>query len=141
MSNATPPPPQRSDASIRELLAQLTVDISRLISGQIELLKAELKQSAASAGSAFGLIAVAILIFGVGVFFLFFAIAFGLNHLGLPMWASFAIVTLFLFLFGALLLALGSRKAKKIKGPERAAAQAEKTKQAFEDAATGALTK
>lgn len=141
MSYTDPTQQDRSEPTIRELIAQITLDISKLISTQIELVKAELSAAAQSAASVFGLIAAALLIFGIAVFFFFFAVAFGLNHLGLPMWASFAIVTLFLILLGALLLFVGIRRAKKIKGPERSAAQMEMTKQAFEDAATNALIK
>lgn len=141
MSSLGQDPSDKSNATIRELLAQVTIDISKLISTQIELVKAELKQSASNAGAAFGLMAAALLVFSVAIFFFFFFVAFLLNHFGLPMWASFLIVTGFLVLVGLIMLIIGIRQAKKIRGPERAAAQMEMTKQAFEDAATSALTK
>lgn len=140
MTSTNQSPDGRVDPSVRELVAQAALETSKLVSTQIELTKAELKESAAQAGATFGMIIAGLMFFSLAGFFFFFMVAFALNQLGLPMWASFGIVTLFLLIVGAILLLVGKKHASKIKGPERSAAQMELTKQAFEDATTSALT-
>ena len=109
------------------------------MSAQVELAKAEIRQSAQQAGAAFGLIAFAIAVIGMGGIFLLVTIAYVLVQLGLPVWAGFGIVTLVLFIVGLILLIVGRGHAKKVKGPERAVEQMEITKKTFSDQARATI--
>lgn len=128
-------PNGKVDPSVRELVLTVADNATALVSAQVELAKAEMKQSAREAGAAFGLIAVALVIMGLGGIFLLVTLAYVLVQLGLPVWAGFGIVTLLLFVVGAILLLVGNAHSKNVKGPERAQAQFEMTAQAFTDQA------
>ncbi|MFA7265423.1 MAG: phage holin family protein [Candidatus Nanopelagicales bacterium] len=123
------------DPSVRELVLTVADNATALVSAQVELAKAEMKQSAQQAGAAFGLIAFAVAVIGIGAIFLLVTLAYVLVALGLPVWAGFGIVTLLLFVAGAILLVAGKAHAKKVKGPERAQAQMEITAKTFGDTA------
>ena len=90
-------PNGKVDPSVRELVLTVADNASALVSAQVELAKAEIRQSAQQAGAAFGLIAFAIAVIGMGGIFLLVTIAYVLVQLGLPVWAGFGIVTLVLF--------------------------------------------
>lgn len=124
-------PDGKVDPSVRDLVLTVADNASTLISAQVELAKAEIRQSAQQAGAAFGLIAAAAALLGIGGIFLLVTIAYVLVQLGLPVWAGFGIVTAVLFIVGLILMLIGRGRAKKVKGPERAKAQLELTKQAF----------
>lgn len=139
MSTSFTDPDGKVDPSVRSLVLTVADNAAALVSAQVELAKAELKQSAQQAGAAFGLIAVAVGTLLIGLIFLLVTIAYVLVQLGLPTWAGFGIVTLFLFVLGAVLLLLGKAHSEKVKGPERAAAQFEITAQAFGDKARNTI--
>jgi hypothetical protein len=132
-------PNGKVDPSVRELVLTVADNASALVSAQVELAKAEIRQSAQQAGAAFGLIAFAIAMIGMGGIFLLVTIAYVLVQLGLPVWAGFGIVTLVLFIIGLILLVVGRGHAKKVKGPERAAEQIEITKKTFSDQARATI--
>lgn len=132
-STVTNAPDQVAEPTVRELVVSATADISTLVSDQIELTKTEIKESAAQAGSAFGMIAGAVVAAGLGVIFLLVTIAYVLVAFGLPVWAGFGIVTLFLLIVGAILGLVGKKHAEKVKGPERAIKQFNETKQALSE--------
>jgi len=131
MSIQTSDRDQVAEPTIRELIGSATRDVTTIVSCQVELAKAELRDSARQAGSAFGLLAVAGL-FGLLAFvFLLVTLAYVLVQVGLPTWAGFGIVTLLLILVAAILAGVGKKHAVKIKGPERTVAQLEQTGQAL----------
>ena len=132
-------PNGKVDPSVRELVLTVADNASALVSAQVELAKAEIRQSAQQAGTAFGLIAFAIAVIGMGGIFLLVTIAYVLVQLGLPVWAGFGIVTLVLFIIGLILLVVGRGHAKKVKGPERAVEQMEITKKTFSDQARATI--
>lgn len=122
---------QNSEPGIVELVRSAAADTTELVKQQIELTKTEIQQSVKTAGSSFGLLAAGGAIIGMGAIFLLVTIAYVLVQLGLPTWAGFGIVTLFLFLVGAILLLVGRKRAKSVHGPERSVAALEATKATF----------
>lgn len=114
--------------TISELVRSATTDVSQLVNGQIELTKAELRTSAGEAKSTFGLLAVAGLFGFLTLVFLLVTLAWGLAQLGLPNWAAFGIVSLILLVITAVTGLLGKKHAEKIRGPERAMAELEKSR-------------
>lgn len=132
-------PDGKVDPSVRELVLTVADNASALVSAQVELAKAEIRQSAKQAGSAFGLIAAAVTMLGLAGIFLLVTLAYVLVQLGLPVWAGFGIVTVLLILIGLILFLVGQRHAKKVKGPERAIEQMEITKETFAEQARSTI--
>lgn len=121
-------PRQQTEPSIRHLISSAASDVSTLVSDQIALTKAEIKDSTKEAGNTFGLLIAAGVIGLIGAIFLLVTVAYVLVELGLPTWAGFGIVTLVLLLVAAVLGILGKRHADRVRGPERAKAQLAETK-------------
>ncbi len=119
---------KQTDPGIIELVRSAAADTTELVKQQIELTKAEVKENVKTAGSSFGMLAVGAAVLGMGGIFLLVTIAYVLVQLGLPVWAGFGIVTLFLFIVGAILVLVGRNKAKNISGPERSIAALDATK-------------
>lgn len=122
---------QPAEPTVRELIGTATQDVTTMLSAQVELAKAELRESAKQAGAAFGLVAVAAVVGLLGIVFLLVTIAYVLVELGLQTWAGFGIVTLLLFVVAVILAAVGKRHADRIKGPELTIGQLDATRQAF----------
>lgn len=119
---------KQTDPGVIELVRSAAADTTELVKQQIELTKAEVSQTVKTAGSSFGLLAVGAAILGIGAIFLLVTIAYVLVQLGLPVWAGFGIVTLVLFIIGAILVLVGRKRAKSIHGPERSMAALDATK-------------
>lgn len=115
------------DAGLGEIVSALTRDMQDLVTGQVELAKAEFKQSARSAATGGGLFAGAAVLAVFGIFFLFLTIGFALNAAGLSTWLSFLIVTVLLLTVGGVLAGIGMRNVKRVQGPERTIASARAT--------------
>lgn len=122
---------QNSDPGIVALVRSAAADTTELVKQQIELTKTEIQQSVKTAGSSFGILAAGGVIIGLGAIFLLVTIAYVLVQLGLPTWAGFGIVTLFLFIVGAILMIVGRKRAKNVSGAERSVAALEATKATF----------
>lgn len=123
MSTYPPGTDPTNDPTVRELVASATADIGRIVSGQIELAKLEMQESARSAGKAAGLVAGALYVLTLFVFFALFTIAYVLVQVGLPVWAGFGIVAVALLVLTVILAAIAKSQAAKVKGPERTVAQ------------------
>lgn len=119
------------EASIRGLVKSVASDAQRLMKTQAELATTEVKATSGEAGKTGGLFAGAAVFAAVGGLFLLITIAWVLVALGLPTWAGFGIVTLVLFLLAVILGLVGRSHAKKIKGPELAKLEWERTRQAL----------
>ncbi|MEZ5184331.1 MAG: phage holin family protein [Candidatus Nanopelagicales bacterium] len=119
---------KQTEPGIIELVRSAAADTTELVKQQIELTKAEVKENVQKAGSSFGMIAVGASIVLVGLLFLLVTIAYVLVELGLPVWAGFGIVTLFLLIVGAIITVVGIRRAKTVQGPERSMAALDATK-------------
>ena len=106
-----------SDASIGTLVAGIQQDITRLVRGELELAKAELRESAGRAGAGAGMLGAAAFLALLAVVLISIALGYGLVALGLhPGWA-FLIVAVFYLIVAAILVLLGRRRFEQIQGP------------------------
>ena len=120
-----------SDASIGALVAGIQQDLTALVRGQMELAKAELRDSAARAGVGAGLIAAAAFLVLLAVVLISVALAYGLVALGLhPGWA-FLIVAGFYILLAVLLGLLARNRFTRIQPPVRVQRVAARTREAL----------
>lgn len=123
--------PYRDDPTIGKLVTDVTRDVSTLVTKEIQLAKSELKVSLTNAGTGAGLFGAAAFLSLLAVVMLSISLAYFLVLAGLgPHWA-FLIVTGGYLLIAALLGFVGYHKVRKVKGPERAIAQAQEIPKAF----------
>ncbi|MHC6595250.1 phage holin family protein, partial [Arthrobacter sp. C152] len=103
------------NASLGELLGDVTRDLSTLLRQEVELAKAEAKQSATRAGKGAGMLAGA----GVGghfvLLFLSLALMFALGALMPLGWAALLVAVIWAII-AAVLAATGRKELKQIKG-------------------------
>lgn len=121
MSSQIPEPPpsaahvKADNASIGELLGDVTRDLSTLMRQEVELAKAELKQTATRAGKGAGMLAGA----GVGghfvLIFLSLALMWALGAIMALGWAAL-IVAVIWAIIAAVLASIGRKELKQIKG-------------------------
>jgi hypothetical protein len=113
-------PSAADEASIGELVATASRDVSLLIRQEVELAKLEIKSAAASAGLGVGFLGGA----GFLGFFAFFAITlaagFGINAAGIGLAYSFLLVTAGYLIIAGLLALFGVARLKKVGPPKRA---------------------
>jgi uncharacterized membrane protein YqjE len=118
-------PKSGADASIGELMSQLSAQTSRLVRDEMRLAQKELQQSVKHAGVGAGLISAAGLLAVIGLMTLV-AAAVAALALVLPVWAAAVIVAVVLFI-GAGIAALFSRKqAEEITPPVAESAESVK---------------
>ena len=94
---------RQQERSIGELFGDLTRDMSTLIRQETQLATTEMTQKAARAGKSAGVLVGGALIAYAGFFALLWAIVYGLNAFGLPIWASFLIVAIIVLAIGAIM--------------------------------------
>jgi hypothetical protein len=82
------------DRSLGELVASATRDLSQLVHKEVELAKVEIKKDIAAAGKGAGLFGGAGLTGLFALFFLSFALVYGISGLGLDLGWAFLIVGL-----------------------------------------------
>ena len=121
MSSQIPEPPpsaahvKADNASIGELLGDVTRDLSTLMRQEVELAKAELKQSTSRAGKGAGMLAGA----GIGghfvLLFLSLALMWALGAI-MPLGWSALIVAVIWAIIAAVLASIGRKELKQIKG-------------------------
>jgi len=109
------------------MISGVTQDISTLLRGEIELVKAEISQQARTAAQGSGLLVGAAVVAGTGALFLLLTLAWLLDE-WLPTWAAFGIVTLLLIITAVILGLVGRKQLEKIKGLEASPESIEKTK-------------
>jgi Putative Actinobacterial Holin-X, holin superfamily III len=128
-----------AEPAVGEIIKGMTNDVKLLVRDQVELAKTELVPTAKKAGMGAGLFGAAgyFVICALGI--LYFAAAFGLVAAGLSEWLAFLIVGAVLLLIAAVLGGIGYAFVRKIKGPERTVAQANKTVAEVKAAAEHAL--
>ena len=105
--------------TIVDLVRSAAEDGATLVREEIELAKAELRESAQRAGTGAGMFAAAGFLAFTAWFVLTFAAAFGLVALGLPVWAGMLIVAVVYLLIAGVLGMLGRREVQKVRGLER----------------------
>jgi F0F1-type ATP synthase assembly protein I len=106
--------PKRPDASLGELLSEMTSDLSTLFRKEIELAKTEARDEASRAGKAAGMLGVAGLSAWLALVMLSLALAWLLDQ-GLNTALSFAIVGLLWAIAAAVLVTSGRRKLAELK--------------------------
>jgi len=121
MSSQIPEPPpsaahvKADNASIGELLGDVTRDLSTLMRQEVELAKAELKQTTTRAGKGAGMLAGA----GIGghfvLLFLSLALMWALGAIMALGWAAL-IVAVIWAIIAAVLASVGRKELKQIKG-------------------------
>ncbi|MFP5313418.1 MAG: phage holin family protein [Actinomycetes bacterium] len=121
MSSQIPEPPpsaahvKADNASLGELLGDVTRDLSTLMRQEVDLAKAELKQSTSRAGKGAGMLAGA----GVGghfvLLFLSLALMWALGAVMALGWAAL-IVAVIWAIIAAVLATIGRKELKQIKG-------------------------
>jgi hypothetical protein len=103
------------NASLGELLGDVTRDLSTLMRQEVELAKAEAKQSATRAGKGGGMLAGAGVAGHFVLLFLSLALMFGLGALMPLGWAA-VIVAVIWAIIAAILASIGRKELKQIKG-------------------------
>lgn len=123
-------PVKDTDPTIGSLVSDASRDISTLISKEIQLAKSELKVSVKAGGTGIGLFAAAGFLAVLAIIMLSVAVAYLIhwNGSGLDLHWAFLIVFAFYLLLAAGLVAVGVKKVKQVRGPERAIYQAQETK-------------
>jgi len=121
MSSQIPEPPpsaahmKADNASLGELLGDVTRDLSTLMRQEVELAKAELKQTTSRAGKGAGMLAGA----GIGghfvLLFLSLALMWALGAI-MPLGWSALIVAVIWAIIAAVLASTGRKELKQIKG-------------------------
>jgi uncharacterized membrane protein YqjE len=110
------PPESRTDAgdtSIGELIGNISNDMSQLFRQEVELAKVELKQEAAKAGKAGGMLGGAAFAGYLAVVLLSFAVVFGLSNVMDPGWAALIVAVIWAAV-GAVLFASGRKQLKTV---------------------------
>ena len=108
-----------TDASLGELVAHATQDLSQLLRQELALAKLELKKEAVNAGKGAAMLGGA---GGAGLFalvFLSIAAAYAISWLGIPLGWGFFVVGFLYLLVAAVLALLGGKNLKKVGPPER----------------------
>ena len=113
--------------SIGDLVSDASKHVSTLIQGEIELAKLELRSSVKNAGTGAGMFAGAVVLLVFSLTFLFISLAEGFVALGVPRWLAYFLVFLILAIVVAILVWLGMKKVKRVKGPERTIATSRET--------------
>jgi hypothetical protein len=98
-------------ASVGELVSQISGDLSTLVRQEIALARAEMTQEAKKAGKAGGLLGGAGFAAYLLALFASFAVAHALDEV-MPLWAAFAIVAA---VYGVIALVLYTRGRKQLK--------------------------
>lgn len=120
-----PEPVLDTDPTIGRLVTDASRDISGLISKEIALAKSELKVSVKAGGLGVGLFAAAGFVAVLAIIMLSVAIAYFIhwNGSGLSLHWAFLVVFGFYLLVAGLLVLVGIRKVKQVRGPEKAMRQ------------------
>lgn len=115
------------ERTVGQLVADATHDVQGIVRSEIALAKAEVSSGAKVMGKGAGLLGGAAFVGLLGLVFLFHTLARVLD-IWLPISASYAIVTLLLFVVAAVLGLLGKKALDKAKpAPSRAIAEAKQT--------------
>jgi membrane protein implicated in regulation of membrane protease activity len=125
--------PLQDEPTIGRLVSDASRDISSLLQKEIQLAKSELKVSFKNGGTGVGLFAGALffLVMGLIMFSVGLAYLLNWNGEGLDLHWAFMVVFVFYLLVAGLLGFIGYRKVRKVRGPEKAIAEAQKTKAAL----------
>ena len=113
-SAADPTKPLEPDSSLGELLSRLTTDFSELVATQVELAKVEIKEEVAQAGKGAGLLTGSGLAAYIGITFLSFAAAWGLDEV-MPAAVAFLLVALAWLVAAGFLYTTGRKQLRAVR--------------------------
>jgi Putative Actinobacterial Holin-X, holin superfamily III len=116
-----------SDQSLGQLVSSVTTNASSLVRLEIELAKSEIQQQVKQGAVGGGLAAVAGVLVLLAIVLLSIAAALGLATV-LATWAAFLIVGGAYLLIAIVLVLVGVRRFKRVRGPKRASAALAETK-------------
>jgi hypothetical protein len=102
-----------AETSVGELIGNISDDLTRLFRQEVELAKAELRQEAAKAGKAAGMLGGAGFAGYLGVVLLSFALVFALGNVMDLGWAALIVAAIW-GVIGAVLYANGRKKLKTV---------------------------
>ncbi len=108
-----------SDASLGELVAHATADLSSLLRQEVALAKVEIKQEVVSAGKGAGMLGGAGFAGLFALVFLSISAAYGISWLGVPLGCAFFAVGALYLVAAAVLGLLGKKNLGKVGAPER----------------------
>jgi uncharacterized membrane protein YqjE len=109
--------------TLSDLVRTAAADGATIVRSQIELAKAEMRETAQRTGKGAGLLGGAALLALTAWFLLSVGAAFGLVAAGLPVWAALLIVAVVYLLIAAVLGLLGRRELNRAKPLERTKAE------------------
>lgn len=115
MSDATPSEQKAATNSLGDLLGEVTQDLSTLMRQELELAKAELRQSATRAGKGAGMLGAAGYAALMAIFFLSVALWWALGQLVGLGWSA-VIVAIIWGVIALVLYLQGRKQLQKIKG-------------------------
>ena len=118
--NPTPSEQQAANSSLGELLGEVTRDLSELMRQEINLAKAELKESGTRAGKGAGMLGGAGYAALMAIFFLSIALWWAIGHLVGLGWSA-VIVAVIWGVIGAVLYSLGRKQLKQVQGAPQTA--------------------
>jgi hypothetical protein len=125
------PAPAVEEPTIGKLVVDASRDISALVQSEIQLAKAEIKVSLSTSAVAIAAFAVAGFLMLLAIVIVSVAIAFFIHMTGLDLAWCFLIVFGGYVLLALLLALFGVLRIKKVRGPQRAIAQAKQIPSAF----------
>ncbi len=107
--NSRPP----ADASVGELMTQLSAQTSRLVRDELKLAQKELQQTAKHAGLGVGLFSAAglLALFGLGTLI---AAAVAALSLAMPVWVAALIVAVVLFIAAGIAAMVGKKEVQQV---------------------------
>lgn len=111
----TPSESKAAETSLGDLLGEVMRDVSTLMRQEVELAKAEVKQSASRAGKGAGMLGGAGYAGHLTILFLSFAAWWGLGQVIDIAWAAVIVAVLWGIVAGVL-FALGRKEMKKVNG-------------------------
>jgi uncharacterized membrane protein YqjE len=122
---STPSDAQAQNQSIGELFSDVTKDVSQLIRQEVELAKAELRESASSAGKGAGELGGAAVAAHFGLLFLTIAAWWAIGNGTGRGWAGLIVGVVYLVIAG-ILAAVGRKDLKAVKGLPKTASSVQK---------------
>jgi hypothetical protein len=108
------------ERTLGQLVADATADLSEIMRAEVALAKAELKDDARNGLLAGGMFGAAGYLAFLSTILLTIAAAYGLVAAGLPAWAGFLVLAVFLLVVAGLLALIGKSRVSKVGPPERA---------------------
>lgn len=137
----SPEAPRSTDPSLGRLVNSALEDVSALVRDEIALAKQEVTGDLKRGGISVAMFVVAAVFAVFGLIFLLHTIALGLFALGVPLWLSYLIVTLVLFIAAGIVALIGKNKLAKVDPkPERAIATTRDTIDSLKRATSGEAT-